>query len=98
MQAVIYGISKAGLNYTVRLLASAGAADSVRVNAVSPGITKTDILAQAPEEVVAQTISTVPMKKMAMPKELAEAALFLVSDSAGSITGQVLCVDNGQTL
>lgn len=98
MQAVIYGILKGGLNYAVKMLAAIGAPDGVRVNGVSPGITKTDILSQAPQEVVDQVTNAVPMKKMAMPEDLAEAALFLVSDSACSVTGQVLCVDNGQTI
>lgn len=97
MHNPVYGISKAGLDHMVRIVAGIAAADGVRVNAIAPGLTKTDIIAQAPADFVAEVEGSIPMKKMAMPEDQANAVLFLASDFAGSITGQILTVDNGQT-
>ena len=99
LSTVIYGISKAAVNHLVRLIALNVAPDGVRVNAIAPGITATSIIFQSSQEVVDQVTASVPMKKMATPEDQAQAVLFLASDvTAGSITGQVLLVDNGQFL
>lgn len=89
-----YAASKAGLAGLVQSLASDLAADGIRVNAVLPGGTKTAMAGDDPE-----THSFIaglhPMKRMAAPKEIAQAALFLLSDRASFVTGAPVAVDGG---
>jgi NAD(P)-dependent dehydrogenase (short-subunit alcohol dehydrogenase family) len=89
-----YNVTKAAEIHLTRHLA-AELAPSVRVNAILPGIIKTDFsrqLWEANEELVAEHV---PMKRLGTPDDIANAALFLVSDAASWITGQTLIVDGG---
>lgn len=69
----------------------------VRVNAIAPGIVKTDFNLQFwKDPAIERGISDmVPLGRLAEPEEIAQAALFLASDDASYITGEVLCVDGG---
>jgi NAD(P)-dependent dehydrogenase (short-subunit alcohol dehydrogenase family) len=90
----IYNTTKAALLYLTRTLASE-LAPKVRVNALAPGLVKTDFaraLWEPNEELLAKGT---PMKRLGEPQDIANAALFLVSDLASWITGQHLVVDGG---
>lgn len=93
-----YNTSKTALISLTKVLAKDHAAMGVRVNAVAPGMTVTPILASMTEEEIEYFESTIPMGRVAQPEDIANAALFLVSDDAAYITGEVLLVDGGVTL
>ena len=67
----------------------------MRVNAVAPGFTNTRMVASIPDKVRSQLLARIPLGRMAEPDEIAKAMLFLASDEASYITGQVLFVDGG---
>jgi 3-oxoacyl-[acyl-carrier protein] reductase len=71
------------------------AASGVTVNAVSPGLIDTDLLAAVPEAKRRKQLERVPLARVGTPREVADAVCFLVSDDAAYITGQVVCVDGG---
>ena len=92
-----YPVSKAGIIMLTRQLALEMAAYSVRVNALAPGIVKTDFNAsfwREPER-EKQSSDQVPLGRLAETTDIAQAALFLASDAAGYITGEVLCINGG---
>ncbi len=70
----------------------------VRVNAVSPGYTRTPMIASVPEKVLEPIIARTPLGRLAEVRDIAEAVLFLASDESEFITGQVLRVDGGLVL
>ncbi len=70
----------------------------VRVNAVSPGYTRTPMIATVPEKVLEPIIAKTPLGRLAEVRDIANAVLFLASDEAEFITGQVLRVDGGLVL
>ncbi|MGO8958011.1 MAG: SDR family NAD(P)-dependent oxidoreductase [Streptosporangiaceae bacterium] len=94
-----YGAAKAALISLTKSLAVEWGADGVRVNALCPGWTATDLNRTLWEDPVAgpATIATVPMGRWGNPEEMAGAAVFLASDASSFVTGQVLVVDGGQT-
>jgi 3-oxoacyl-[acyl-carrier protein] reductase len=69
----------------------------ITVNAVAPGFIETDMTAKLGEEIIASVNHRIPLKRMGQPLDIADAVLFLASDAAGYITGQVLTVDGGLT-
>ncbi|TMK87434.1 MAG: SDR family oxidoreductase [Actinobacteria bacterium] len=90
----VYDTTKAAVIYLTKHLA-AELAPSVRVNAIAPGLVKTDFaraLYESGEEAVA---AMVPLKRLGMPDDIAPAAVFLASDAASWVTGEVLVVDGG---
>ena len=95
-----YGISKAGLNQLVRQLALEWGDRHVRVNAVAPGTTRTDMI----RSLVAQpgwldaVRERTPLDRIGEPEDVAGAILFLASEAARHITGQVIVVDGGETI
>jgi NAD(P)-dependent dehydrogenase (short-subunit alcohol dehydrogenase family) len=92
-----YNVTKAAEIHLTRHLAVELAPD-VRVNAIAPGIIRTDFsraLWESHEDVVAERT---PMKRLGEPDDIARAALFLASEAASWITGQVLVVDGGATI
>lgn len=95
-----YGISKAALNQLVRQLAVEWGDRNVRVNAVAPGTTRTDMirsLAAQPGWLEA-VCERVPLERIGEPEDVAAAILFIASDAARHVTGQVLVVDGGETI
>jgi NAD(P)-dependent dehydrogenase (short-subunit alcohol dehydrogenase family) len=92
-----YNVTKAALIHLTRTLA-ADLAPGVRVNALAPGLVKTDFaraLWEPAEEAVA---ARMPLRRLGEPADIANAALFLTSDLASWITGQTLVVDGGALL
>lgn len=94
-----YGAAKAGLIALTKTLAVEWAAHGVRVNALCPGWTATDLNRDLWEDEVAgkATIATVPMRRWGRPEEMSGPAVFLASDASSFMTGQVLTIDGGQT-
>lgn len=93
-----YNTSKFGLNGLTKVLALDYAPKGVRVNAICPGLTMTDILSGVSPELIEASAQSIPMKRMAQPEEIASAALFMVSDEASYMTGQTIAIDGGITL
>jgi NAD(P)-dependent dehydrogenase (short-subunit alcohol dehydrogenase family) len=94
-----YGAAKAGLIALTRTLAVEWATSGVRVNALCPGWTATELNRDLWDDEAASkaTIATVPMRRWGRAAEMAGPALFLASDASSFMTGQVLVVDGGQT-
>lgn len=92
---VAYGSSKAALIGATKSLAKEYSGYGIRVNAVAPGFTDTDMLKNVPENVYDACVDTVGMKRPGEPNEIAETILFLASDMSSYITGEVIRVDGG---
>ncbi len=90
---VAYPASKYAVNGLTKSLARELGKDHIRVNAVAPGITNTDMVANLPKEMIEPLIRTIPMGRVGEPEEVANAFVFLGSDMASYITGVVLSVD-----
>ena len=88
-----YPTSKFAVNGLTRSLARELGRDNIRVNAVAPGVTRTDMVANLPEEMVKRVCAPIPLGRMGEPQEVANAFLFLASDLASYITGEILSVD-----
>ena len=67
--------------------------DNIRVNAVAPGVTRTDMVAALPEAMIKPLIATIPLGRVGEPEDVANAFLFLASDLASYVTGEILSVD-----
>lgn len=90
---VMYPTSKFAVNGFTLSLAREVASKGIRVNAVAPGITETDMVRNLPKEVIEPLIRTIPLGRIGTPKDMANAFLFLASDMASYITGEILHVD-----
>ena len=88
-----YPTSKFAVNGLTRSLARELGRDNIRVNAVAPGVTRTDMVANLPEEIVKRVCAPIPLQRMGEPQEVANAFLFLASGLASYVTGEILSVD-----
>lgn len=88
-----YPASKFAVNGLTKSLARELAPYNIRVNAVAPGIINTDMVANLPKEMIEPLIKTIPLGRIGEPRDIANAFLFLASDNASYITGNVLSVD-----
>ena len=88
-----YPTSKFAVNGLTKSLARELGRDNIRVNAVAPGVIRTDMVAALPEEIIKPLIDTIPLGRAGEPEDVANAFLFLASDMASFITGAVLSVD-----
>ena len=94
----LYPPVKAGLAQTTRTLAVELAVDNIRVNAISPGTFRTDMVTKAMDaKVLARVAAGTPLGRIADPGELVGPVLLLASDAGSFITGEVLTVDGGAT-
>ncbi len=88
-----YPASKFAVNGLTKSLARELGKKNIRVNAVLPGVTRTDMVAALPPELVARVSATIPLGRVGEPEEVANAFVFLASDKASYITGALLSVD-----
>ena len=89
----VYSATKGAVNALTATLAKELAPYGIRVNAVAPGVTKTDMVANLPEEVIKPIIATIPLGRMGEPEDVANAFVFLASDMSAYVTGAILPVD-----
>lgn len=90
---VAYPASKFAVNgFTISLARELGP-KGIRVNAVAPGITETDMMKAVPKEVIDPLIAQIPLRRLGQPEDIASAFAFLASDEASYITGVILSVD-----
>lgn len=90
---VAYPTSKFAVNGMTLSLARELGPKGIRVNAVAPGITNTDMMQAVPKQVIEPLIATIPLRRIGEPEDIANAFAFLASDKASYITGVVLHVD-----
>ena len=90
---VAYPTSKFAVNGLTVSLARELGPKGIRVNAVAPGITETDMMKAVPKEVIEPMIKQIPLRRLGQPEDIANAFVFLASDDASYITGVVLSVD-----
>jgi NAD(P)-dependent dehydrogenase (short-subunit alcohol dehydrogenase family) len=92
-----YCVSKAGLNSLTRCLASEWGQYNITVNAIAPGMIKTDMIEPflKEEKLIQESLSLIPLGRIGEPREVALLALFLASGASDYISGQVFTVDGG---
>lgn len=88
-----YPTSKFAVNGMTISLARELGKYNIRVNAVAPGVTRTDMVDALPEQVVARLAAGIPLQRVGEPEDVANAFLFLASDMASYVTGEILSVD-----
>ena len=95
----IYGIAKAGLEMMTRVLALELSQYNIQVNAVAPGMVRTDFSKPfwSNEEILSHAVKAIPMGRIAEPIDVVHLVLFLCSDVSNYITGQTIMVDGGST-
>jgi 3-oxoacyl-[acyl-carrier protein] reductase len=90
-----YAASKFGIIGLTKTWAKELGRDGVRVNAVAPGYTMTEMMQTVPEKILTAITDKTPLKRLGKPEDIANAYYFLASDEAAFITGEVLSVDGG---
>lgn len=90
-----YPTSKFAVNGMTKALARELGKDGIRVNAVAPGITATDMVKALDQKIVQRMAANIPLQRLGEGEDIANAVLFLASDAAAYITGAVLSVDGG---
>ena len=90
---IAYPTSKSAVNGLTLSLARELGPKGIRVNAVAPGITYTDMMRSVPKEVIDPLIARIPLRRIGQPEDIANAFVFLASEKASYITGVVLSVD-----
>lgn len=97
-QQFAYGSTKSAVSHFARMIAVSYASKGVRSNAIAPGVIDTEILANAPEEYIQSIVDGIPMHRLGKPEEIASLAVFLASDEASYVTGQVISCCGGASL
>ncbi len=95
---VNYASAKAGLIGLTKTLAKELGKKGIRVNAVVPGFTVTPMTSRVPEKILNMMIEKTPLRRLAEPKDIAYAYLYLASDEARHVNGSLLSVDGGLTI
>ena len=95
-----YGMSKAAVHHLVRNLAAEWGPRKVRVNAIAPGLIKTEFARALweDEKRVAERVSITPLRRLGEPRDIGGIAVFLASEAAAFITGQCIVADGGVTI
>ena len=92
---VNYAAAKSGIHGFTKALAQEGAAHGVTVNAIAPGYIDTDMVRAVPAPVLEKIVAKIPVGRLGKAEEIARGVLFLVSDDAGFITGEVVDLNGG---
>jgi 3-oxoacyl-[acyl-carrier protein] reductase len=95
---VNYAASKGGVNAMTKSFAQEAATSGIRFNSVTPGFISTEMTEVLADDVKESINAKIPMKRMGMAKEVAEATAFLLSDHASYITGETLKVNGGMNM
>jgi len=95
---VNYAASKAGVNAMTRVLALELGRKNITVNAIAPGMIETEMSGVVRNLAGDNIKSRIPLSRFGKPEDIAEVALFLVSDRANYVTGQVITIDGGLSL
>lgn len=95
---VVYSATKAAILGMTRSAAKELAPKGIRVNAVTPGLIQTDLLKDLPEQKLSEAIAGIRMGRAGQPDDVAGVILFLASDAASYVTGQIIGVDGGMTI
>lgn len=90
---VMYPTSKFAVNGMTKSLARELAPYGIRVNAIAPGIIETDMVKSLPQELIEPLIKTIPLGRIGTPDDIANGFLFLASDLASYVTGEILSID-----
>ncbi len=99
LYANYYGLAKAGVNSLTQQLSRELGWQNIRINAIAPGPIDTEAnRTTTPQQIVADIVSRIPLSRMGQPEDLVGMCLFLLSDEAKWITGQVFNVDGGQII
>jgi len=93
-----YAASKAGIIALTKTTAKELASRNVNANAIAPGFIQTQMTDKLPEELKAKMLSAIPLNRLGKPEDVAAACVFLASDAADYITGQVITVDGGMVM
>jgi len=93
-----YAASKFGIIGLTKTWAKEMGKDGIRVNAVAPGFTMTEMLESVPEKVLTSVAEKTPIRRLGKPEDIANAYYFLAGDESSFITGHVLSVDGGLVL
>ena len=93
-----YAASKAGISALTKTVAKELASRNVNANAVAPGFIQTEMTAKLPEDVKKKMLEAIPLAKLGTPQDVANICLFLASDEASYITGQVITIDGGMVM
>jgi acetoacetyl-CoA reductase/3-oxoacyl-[acyl-carrier protein] reductase len=91
-----YSAAKAGLIGLTRTAARELGPKGITVNAVAPGMIETAMTRDLPEDVLARSLAETATGRLGQPQDVAQVVLFLLSDAAGHVSGEVLRVDGGQ--
>ena len=84
------------LNAQAKVLSRELGGVNIRVNTIAPGLTNTDMMSKnTPKNIIEETILKVSLKRVGNPEEIAKTALYLASDLASYVTGQIIRVDGG---
>ncbi|MCM8784211.1 MAG: 3-oxoacyl-[acyl-carrier-protein] reductase [Candidatus Omnitrophica bacterium] len=90
-----YSASKAGIIGFTKSVAKELASRGITVNAIAPGFIQTEMTDRLPQDIKEKMLEKIPLGRFGAPRDIAEVALFLASESASYITGQVIVVDGG---
>ncbi|MCK4591687.1 MAG: 3-oxoacyl-[acyl-carrier-protein] reductase [Candidatus Latescibacteria bacterium] len=93
-----YAASKAGIIGLTKSVAKELASRGITVNAVAPGYIQTEMTERLPEQVKETLLKTVPLRRPGLPQDVAGVVVFLASDDASYITGQVINIDGGMVM
>jgi 3-oxoacyl-[acyl-carrier protein] reductase len=99
LYANFYGLAKVGINGLTQQLSRELGGQNIRINAIAPGPIDTEAnRTTTPQEIVAELVKAIPLSRMGQPEDLVGMCLFLLSDEARWITGQIFNVDGGQII